>query len=1204
MDVGGDRGLAASPASVKSLRDKHQLVEHFLAAEPVVRQHIRSFDYFVDVELPAIVRLNGLVTSDASPSWFLRYVDVRVGEAGVREHVGVLWPLTPHICRTCERTYSAPILATVEHYCHGRCERKEEVLLGYLPIMLRSSRCRLRTARSEEELARRYRECPLDPGGYFIVRGAEKLILMQEQLCKNRILLERDGKGNVCASVTSSTAERKSRATVVLRGDRLYLQHNTLSEDVPIVVLLLAMGVESTAQMLQLISWDERQLEPSLDQLAALGIDTPTAALAYLGARIKAYGSGGGGGGGNWGSTAAEATARLPRHRRQVAQALEFLSSVLLSHVPCEPPLSMADKRLYLAVMVRGVLAASQHPEALDDKDYYGNKRVELAGQLLALLFEDLFKKFNADIKRHADAVLAKPSRTHDFDGTQGIRADVITAGLEHAIGTGNWSLRRFRMQRQGVTQVLSRLSYLSAVGMMTRITSQFEKTRKISGPRALQPSQWGLVCPCDTPEGESCGLVKSLALLAQVSVEQDAAPVQRLLYDLGTVSIASLAELEAAQRDRRTRAALVFLNGGLLGMHRAAPALVRALRRARRVGALGEYVSVWEVASPAYPAVHVATDAGRLCRPLLVLDGGTGRPRLQPVHLEELRLGLLRWPDLVRTGLIEYLDANEENDACIALHESWLTETPAAGHRQRPLRYTHLEISPEGILGVCAGLIPYANHNQSPRNTYQCAMSKQGVGALAYNQHLRTDALLYVLRYPQRPLVQTRTVTLTHCHRLPGGQNAVVAITSFSGYDIEDAIVVNRGSVERGLGRCCVLRKFVTALRVYPNGLRDEIRPPPAAVAATGPEASEAAAAAERRRQALYHAVDGDGIAAAGEPVQQGAVLVNRHVPVDAAQARSLVSPAAAPPSDALAQPAAPPSTPRAEYRPAPLVYKTPGGEPGVVDQVVITEDYNRQRLVKVMVRQTRGVIEGDKYASRFGQKGVVGWVCPEPDLPWHGESGIRPDIVFNPHGMPSRMTVGKVLELVAGKAAALDGRLRDATAFVTERGLDSTEACAEALVRAGFAYSGKDVFYSGVSGEPLAARVFCGPIYYQRLKHMAADKCFARSRGPRAILTRQPTEGRSREGGLRLGEMERDSLLGHGASMLMLERLLYSSDGFTVFVCGECGSLGARDWCHECRSGAAMQRLLLPYASKLLFQELRSMNVVVRLRLAEEEA
>ena len=1036
------------------------------------------------------------------------------------------------------------------------------VTIGRMPLMLRCGRCVLE-GKDEGELAQ-LGECPLDPGGYFVVKGVEKVVLIQEQLSKNRIIIDLDPHGQVGASVTSSTHERKSKTNLVMKAGKILMRHNTFADDVPVVIVLKALGVESDQEIVHLVAKDQATMNlvaPSIldckryktredvgkDTKGAYGnrVLTQEDALEWLGGKIRVR----------------ERDARnsnLARPKRSKAdEARDILANVVLAHVPVTA-FDFRDKALYLAHMIARMLEAIQDPSTIDDKDYYGNKRLELAGQLLALLFEDLFKRLNQDLKRQADAVLSKANRAAQFDVVACIRHDTLTNGLEHAIASGNWTVKRFRMERKGVTQVLSRLSFIAALGMMTRITSQFEKTRKVSGPRALQPSQWGMLCPSDTPEGESCGLVKNLALMTHVTTDEPAEALRELAFDLGCEQLG----MESGLSQNDPGSTLVFLNGSILGIHPDPERFTEQIRGLRRSGRIGRYINVYIINGRCY----IASDGGRVCRPLIICS--KGRSLVQSEHIEAAAKGRekggIEFEDLLDKGLIEYLDVNEENNSLIAMAEAGLT--PA---------HTHLEIEPFTILGVCAGLIPYPHHNQSPRNTYQCAMGKQAMGNVAYNQHKRMDTLLYLLVYPQKPLVTTKTIELIKYDKLGAGQNAVVAVMSYSGYDIEDAIVMNKASLDRGFGRCTVLRKYASALRKYPNRTQDRLM---------APDDNGAPGGAGRARR--MRVLDRDGIVAVGESLRNGDIYVNKESP---SNTRDPV-PGPGPPPDEF-------------FRPAPQLYKGPQHVPGVVDKVLLTGNEENDLIVKALVRNMRRPELGDKFSSRHGQKGVVGTIVRQTDMPF-SEHGLCPDLIMNPHGFPSRMTVGKLLELLGSKAGVLEGRLKDGTAFAG----DPVEALSAALGAHGFSYNGKDFLTCGLTGEPLEAYIFMGPVYYQKLKHMVLDKVHARAKGPRVVLTRQPTEGRSRDGGLRLGEMERDCLIAYGASNMILERLMISSDQFEVHVCTKCGLLGyyhhklQTGYCTQCATGATVAPLKVPYACKLLFQELQSMNIIPRLELDAE--
>ena len=554
------------------------------------------------------------------------------------------------------------------------------------------------------------------------------------------------------------------------------------------------MGIVSDYEIMQAVCGNDevyRQLfATNIEEAHKAGIHTRAQALEIMGKQVKVIRkTTPGNAGGGWG----------PR-RPAAEEAMEVLATVILAHVPVHN-LNYRPKAVYVASMARRVLAAMHDEKEVDDRDYVGNKRLELAGQLLSLLFEDLFKKFNHDIKTNIDKVLKKTARATEFDAITHftMHGSHITTGFVRAISTGNWSLKRFKMERAGVTHVLSRLSYISALGMMTRIQSQFEKTRKVSGPRALQPSQWGVLCPSDTPEGEACGLVKNLALMTHITTDAEEEPIWNVAFMLGVEDFNTMSGTEIYDEGSYT----VYLNGSLLGLSRDPETFIEKFREVRRGGHISEFVSIH--VNTHQRAVHIAGDSGRICRPVIIVKGR--RPMVTSLHMKALKDKLMTYEDFLNQGLIEYLDVNEENDAMIALYEKDIT--PAT---------THLEIEPFTILGAVAGLIPYPHHNQSPRNTYQCAMGKQAIGAIAHNQLERIDTLLYLMVYPQTPLVRTRTIELTGYDRLPAGQNATVAVMSYSGYDIEDALILNKASLDRGFGRAQVFRKYTTVLKKYTN--------------------------------------------------------------------------------------------------------------------------------------------------------------------------------------------------------------------------------------------------------------------------------------------------------------------------------------------------------------------------------------------------
>ncbi|MEA2071080.1 MAG: DNA-directed RNA polymerase subunit B [Asgard group archaeon] len=1107
-----------------SIEERWLLLESMVDGLGLVRQHLDSYNDFIENGLQSVVEEIGEIRPEI-PDYYVKLNKITLKEPNIREADGSLNEIYPSEARIRNLTYTAPLYLemTPIRIDEAGNEIKRETLslfIGRMPIMLKSKVCRL-SRMTDEELIKAG-EDPNDPGGYFIINGSERVLVTQEDLAPNRILIEfRKKSGSTTSMGKVFSTAQGVRAPVTMQRSRhgdLSVSFPSVPRKIPFAIIMKALGVDSDKAIVEAVSDDpevRKELIPSLDEASEI-TDTEKA-LDYIGKRV--------------------AVGQTIDYR--IRRAREILNRYLLRHIGTEDDDRLA-KAFFLGQMGQRLIELELGKRQEDDKDHYANKRLKLSGESLISLFRVAFMGLCRDIKYQLErtAVRGRPPNIRTA-----VRADVITERLRHALATGNWV-----GGKAGVSQLLDRTNYISTLSHLRRVVSPLSRNQPHFEARDLHPTHFGKICPSETPEGPNCGLVKNLALEAFISVGYDEEKVEKYLEESGLNPLKDMKSMDPCK---------VFLNGRLLGSHPEPEKFVEQIRKDRRKNLISSEINVNYYAD--VQEIQVNCDHGRVRRPLIVVENG--KPKIQDKHIEKIKSGAWEWGDLIRNGLIEYIDAEEEESAYIAMEPKDLEEGDD---------HTHLEIAPSSILGICASLIPFAEHNQSPRNTYESAMAKQALGMYAANHRLRVDTRSHILFYPQNPLLKTHGMDLINFDKRPAGQNMVIALLSYEGYNMEDAIIFNKQSIERGLARSAFFRRYEAEERRYPAGQEDRFERVDKDVRGFRPPE-------------VYVHLSSDGIVEPESHVKGDEVIIGRTSPPRFLEEYS-----------------------EFEVR-APIRHETSismrHSEEGFVDTVILSETSDGNRLVKVKMRDMRIPELGDKFASRHGQKGVIGLIAPHEDLPFTAD-GIVPDIIVNCHAIPSRMTIGQILETMGAVLGAEEGKIIDATPF---EGIASDELV-ERLKEHGLNYYGKYPMYNGFTGKKYDVDIFFGMCYYQKLHHLVKDKTHARSRGPVQILTRQPTEGRAREGGLRFGEMERDCLVGHGAALMLKERLLEESDETTVNVCGNCGVIATYDRnrdkyiCPVCKEESEVSQVVMSYAFKLLLQELTSLGMMPRLKLRDQ--
>ena len=1033
-----------------------------------------------------------------------------------------------------------------------------KIHIGKIPIMLRSSICVL--SQYDHLPSDVAGECRFDVGGYFIINGSEKTVLAQERAAENKVYCFNTNKNN---TKWSWTAEIKSvpdfkiispkQVNMMIStrnngfGHPIYIEIPRVKNPIPLFIVFRALGIISDQEICSYILLDihDSKMTSMLFALRGSIVDsnshiTQEDAFQYIVNNVN--------------FTPINMTP-TEGSKKKTAFANEILSNDLFPH--CK---TKEQKIYFLGYMVNKLIKTSLGYSLPDDRDNYMNKRIDLVGTLLNNLFrnffnklvKDMVKQINKEIKngswRSTDNYMNIITKTNIY---KIVKSTTIENGIKRALATGDFGIKNgTKSNKVGVAQVLSRLTSISGLSHLRRINTPIDKNGKLIPPRKLHNSSWGFICPSETPEGGSVGVVKNISYMAHVTIPSNSNNIYDILED-------RIIHIDTLRPEELYSKVKIIINGNWIGIAKDPYELFLFLKQKKRSGIINIYTSI--IFDYKNSEIKVCTESGRLTRPVLIVENNN--TMLTDTIVDKIDNNELEWDDLLvdhklKHSVIEYIDADEQNFSVIAMKPKDLNQTDIMTYR-----YTHCEIHPSTIFGILASCIPFPNNNQAPRVTYQCAMGKQAMGMYVTNFDKRMDKTSYVLTYSMRPMVDTRIMNMLGLNNIPSGEMVIVAIGTYSGYNQEDSIIFNKGALDRGLFSATVYHTEKDEdKKVYGD---EEIR--------CRPDKSKT----KGLKFANYDKLNEQGLMPENSLVENKDVIIGKVIPIKENK------------ND---------HTKVIKYVDQSRLYRT--HEETYIDKNYVDRNGDGYTFCKVRIRTTRKPVIGDKFSSRHGQKGTIGIILPEEDMPFTA-SGIRPDIIINPHAIPSRMTIGQLKETLLGKVLIELGMFGDGTSFNDL----TVKSISEELLKCGYEAHGNEVMMNGMTGEQLETSIFIGPAFYQRLKHMVNDKQHSRSFGPMVVLTRQPAEGRARDGGLRFGEMERDCMVSHGASRFTRGRIYDASDKFSVNICKKCGMIAAYNdnkeihYCNTCENRVDFSYVEIPYACKLLFQELITMNVAPRI-------
>jgi DNA-directed RNA polymerase II subunit RPB2 len=1099
-----------------------------------ISQQIESFNQFIETDIPEIIHMSNPITVHGSPEIplagprsalatatglsttaanalmgnsldgnyasgkniqheyeiTLEFEKISIRKPTIFENNGAIHPMMPNDARLRNLTYAAPLnidvkvtTTFIDHTRNGIRESNVRIFpnvhLGKVPVMVGSKYCLLHDQKHVHPS--KLGECAEDVGGYFIIQGGERAMISMERMSENRPFVFRNGRGSAkemevveikCIGPDNDQVPKSNTVKIVYhpKNQLITMLRATvprIKTDIPIFILFRALGVLADKDIYELIigTDNENTYDPIIKEsiLEASSITTQEQALLWLSEHTNTW--------------------SVKTQRQSNVQ--DILSEELFPHIGSQD--MNYEKTCFLAHMTRKVLWTSSKRIPTDDRDAYPNKRVDIPGFLLA----DLFRKtYNNRMIKDMKASLSKEIHGGSWKATGNwseivninninkiIKSTIMDVSLKSSLATGNFGNGKIGSQSKiGVSQVLNRLNYTSALSHLRRISTPIEKTGKLIAPRKQHNTQWGYICPCETPEGHGVGVIKNMASTASITIFSSPINVYSFIQNMN--KLISLRNSTIEQLHNHTR---VFLNGSWIGilLNNDTQYVVNMLRKAKRAGQLHIYTGIiWK---NSYKELWLSTEAGRIIRPVYyaptireIASDKSGTLKKQILSITDWNQ-LLLWESPSNKHLIEYIDAGETEGCYIAMdYDSCIKDKS----------YTHCEIHPSVIFGTAASGIPFPDHNQSPRNAYQCAMGKQAMGMYSLNYRERFDAMSHVLCYPEKPMVSPYMSKYYGAQTLPAGQNIIVAIMTYTGYNQEDSNMINKAALERDRYRSIFFRTYKDEERKNQSSGEEE--------KFCHPDPTET----KHMKNAHYDKIGDDGFVPKDTFVTPDDILIGKVVPLRVPT--GTVLPAGAKKSRDVSK------MPR-------------NNESGYVDKIYKNRNGEGYSFAKIRMRQDRIPEIGDKFSSRHGQKGTMGMILNPEDMP-QTASGIVPDIIINPHCIPSRMTIAQLMETLLSKIGCMSGCLGDGSPFNETTVEDLSTILRD---KYGMEPYGNEIMYNGYTGRMMETSIFIGPCYYQRLRHCSADKMHSRASGPLVMLTRQPAEGRAREGGLRFGKI-----------------------------------------------------------------------------------